>query len=138
MELKMTAKEKEKVRASRIQRFLKFGREDAAWNLFLKLQEKQLATTPHYNIMLRGCSDSKTTKEMMDTMVSQGLDVDVYTHAVYISKLIIEGDIEAVREYVDTHISPNNIADKKLENIIERAVSGDTASCDTKAAHIRA
>ena len=125
--LTMTDGDRSRLRAERLQRLYAYGREAEAWSFFSTLRAKKLATAAHYNVMLRACPDSKETMKMMGEMLEDGLELDLRAHSMYTTKLIIEGDMAKVREYVDSALFPRASADEKLKHIVETAIGENRA-----------
>ena len=64
---------------------------------------------------------------MMGEMLEDGLELDLRAHSMYTTKLIIEGDMAKVREYVDSALFPRASADEKLKHIVETAIGENRA-----------
>ena len=95
--LKLQATDLSKMRTALLKQWLKQGGDDAnaaAWNLFHKLGERNVADKFHYSIMLKACYDSEQMKKLMDNRTKKaGVEPNAVTYNAYVLQLKKEGNV---------------------------------------------
>jgi pentatricopeptide repeat protein len=74
----------------------------AAKNLFNLLVERGVANEFHFNVMMKTCDTSDQMKEMIETdMAKVGVVPNVVTYTMYVTMLMIEGNVTEAERVVD-------------------------------------
>ena len=95
----------------------------AAWHLFHSLVSSHLATTYHYNVMLKFCNSSLEQKNVIFKLMNQNnVPIDVAAYNLHVMRLRMEGNYEEAQRVVNQDM---NILDVTPDAITTRTLQLD-------------